>query len=397
VRIAKEQQSWRKDPTWRTAAEQECHALVDKLTPKLTEFQNALHARLSKENYEDQRTLSCMLQRIKQAFEYSTNRALDSRPWSELDRELCAALEGNATLAQLLQSLCVMLESRVQQASHDSDTDSSDVLKRSPSVPWQNKAALMCKAIVSSRFLYEVSIEDPEFQGLAAGLQCMGQQMHPSTVSSCDNISAAISGASDGKRSYQTRKRERGELRFNRKMAAEPGDILDLEGRKFDFKTIIVNFANLGNYGRREDKYAKFSWSYVFAALESLLKDDYIVYGVIQENFRGGVPEDISRMLGGDNYIINVPRQRVKAGEKDDLDDQATIEAAYNRCCRLLDNDMYRDWMYGKLQDMQVQKWLRHHYSIVKLGYYFDGYTFRITRHAKVDVQDLECGRDGFA
>ena len=65
---------------------------------------------------------------------------------------------------------------------------------------------------------------------------------------------------------------------------------LDYEGRKFRFDVIVVNIANVGNYGRREDKTASFSWDYVRQAIASLTKGCTVI-GVCKENLTG--PQDI--------------------------------------------------------------------------------------------------------
>ena len=98
---------------------------------------------------------------------------------------------------------------------------------------------------------------------------------------------------------------------------------LDNEGRKFRFDVIVVNIANVGNYGRREDKTASFPWDYVRQAIASLTKGCTVI-GVCKENLTGpqGMPPDIKSML---HDLITVPRQCVRQGEKDDLDGQAMI------------------------------------------------------------------------
>mmetsp|Transcript_29457 Transcript_29457/g.84297 ORF Transcript_29457/g.84297 Transcript_29457/m.84297 type:complete len:745 (-) Transcript_29457:279-2513(-) len=379
VRIAREQRLLRQDRTWRTPAEQKCHALVDSLTPRLAEFQNSLHRIVSSigcEDAESQATLSRIVSHIKKTFEQGMLQTCSEDALCCIDLKLRAVSEGAASLGAVFLSVCRILESCADSDSEDEEhhhTVDPDV-----------KAALLLKALAAPQLLHSCTRE--EAQTLALGLQSAAQNtVLVSTVSSCDNVSAAIPSADGWKRSYLEGKLERGRQRAAREAQAKEGDILDREGRKFNFKVIIVNFANLGNYGRREDKTARFSWDYVHQAVAALLHQQFEVFGVVKENFGSGecrgVPERIRTMLD-EHHIITVPRQRVEPGEKDDLDDQATIEAAHKRCCRLLDNDMYRDWIDGKLQDSRVQKWLRLHYSTVKLCYYFDAMEFHLSRRA---------------
>jgi len=290
-----------------------------------------------------------------------------------------------STLENMLSMICQILEQRGADASDaGADSETAGHPKRASNV---GKAALLVKALPNLQ-----NIPDSELHELEAGLRRVGGPTL-STASSVDNVPAASSSSWIDE--YHAEKARRAQERASNreKSAPQEGDILDNLNRKIRFDYIVVNLENVGNYGRRDDKHARFSWKYVQLAVESLIDSGFTVFGVCKENLCGGVPDDIESKL---KSLTTVPRQLRNAGKKDDMDDHATIQLAFEKCCRMLDNDMYRDWMNDKLIDVQIQKWLRKNYDTVKLGYFFSGQGFQLSLNAKIDPPLVRCGRDGF-
>merc|ERR1719464_2131623 len=62
---------------------------------------------------------------------------------------------------------------------------------------------------------------------------------------------------------------------------------------------------------------------------------------------------------------------RVTGKQHKSADDEMTIKCAYNRNCRFLDNDNYRDWRRGLSQE-RVRHWLEKCQDVLQMRFYFD-------------------------
>lgn len=158
-------------------------------------------------------------------------------------------------------------------------------------------------------------------------------------------------------------------------------DACDPEGRKYNFKCVVVNMANVGaTYSKKvlgkKDGDKLFDWEGVrrcvrFLKCERKLK----VIGVLNENFRGldnqryptvTMPDDITGMC---ESVEETPRLTGKCHSS--ADDEMTIKCAYRRNCRFLDNDNYRDWLQ-QLRDEKVRTWLNKCQDLLQMRYFFD-------------------------
>jgi len=163
-----------------------------------------------------------------------------------------------------------------------------------------------------------------------------------------------------------------------------PLGALDAEGRRFDLKRVVVNFANVGaTYGKKVLKREGCSkpmglldWEGVRRCVKYLAHNLSLkVVGVIHENYtatdnnvpsRVAMPQDIRRMC---ESIEETPR--LEGANHKSADDEMTIKCAYHRNCRFLDNDNYRDWKQ-QLRDDRCRGWLEKYQDLLQMRYYFD-------------------------
>jgi len=156
---------------------------------------------------------------------------------------------------------------------------------------------------------------------------------------------------------------------------------LDTEGRRYDFKHIVVNMANVGaTFSKKvlgkKDGDRLFDREGVRRCVRHLKCDKKLkVIGVLNENFRGPdnqggrqvtMPDDITRMC---ESVEETPRLTGKCHSS--ADDEMTIKCAYRRNCRFLDNDNYRDWLQ-QLRDPKIRTWLNTVQDLLQMRYYFD-------------------------
>jgi len=156
---------------------------------------------------------------------------------------------------------------------------------------------------------------------------------------------------------------------------------VDKEGRRYDFKKVVVNFANVGaTFGKKvlgkPDGPRLFDWEGVRRCVRHLKNEKKLqVIGVINENFRGSdngskmnlnMPKDIENMC---ETVEETPRLIGK--NHSSADDEMTIKCAYRRNCRFLDNDNYRDWLQ-QLKDEKMRNWLNTCQDLLHMRYYFD-------------------------
>ncbi|CAE8603426.1 unnamed protein product [Polarella glacialis] len=152
----------------------------------------------------------------------------------------------------------------------------------------------------------------------------------------------------------------------------------DLEGRSFDYGTVVVNFANVGaTFGKvcldREAKF--FDWEGVRRCVRYLNGDRKLkVIGVIHENFTATdnnqrptkMPQDIEKLCDSINLT-----PRVTGDNHSSNDDEMTIKCAYRRNCLFLDNDNYRDWLQ-QMRNERCREWLNAYQNLLHVRYYFD-------------------------
>jgi len=159
---------------------------------------------------------------------------------------------------------------------------------------------------------------------------------------------------------------------------------VDAEGRPFNWKTVIVNFANVGStygikvLGRDKNKGEKmFDWEGVRRCLTHLTQEmDVDCIGVIMEKFfapdngvpKSVIPEDIRQMCVS---IEETPDVRAAGKHHKSCDDEMTIKCAYRRNCRFLDNDNYRDWV-REMRDDGIRRWLEGQQEALQMRYFFD-------------------------
>mmetsp|Transcript_12239 Transcript_12239/g.28538 ORF Transcript_12239/g.28538 Transcript_12239/m.28538 type:complete len:836 (+) Transcript_12239:70-2577(+) len=159
----------------------------------------------------------------------------------------------------------------------------------------------------------------------------------------------------------------------------------DTQGRDYDLKKCVVNFANVGaQYARvvldqiktDKDYHAPFDWEGVRRCVSHLKSDlGMEVIGCVYENFTGpdngspcpGVPDDIRHSC---TYIQEVPR--LTGPHHKSADDEVTIKSAFRRNCRFLDNDNYRDWLQG-MKNANIREWFQKSQNLLQMKYYFDG------------------------
>jgi len=171
--------------------------------------------------------------------------------------------------------------------------------------------------------------------------------------------------------------------------APRPALFKDSEGRDFDLRTVVVNFANVGAtygkkcLGRHLWTWGFFDWEGVRRCVSFLRAEKkWKVSGVINENFTGTdagskskthkvpMPEDIRKLCDGG--INETPR--VTGSNHASADDEMTIKCSYRRNCRFLDNDNYRDWLQ-QLASEKVRVWLNENQELLQCRYFFDGGT----------------------
>lgn len=159
----------------------------------------------------------------------------------------------------------------------------------------------------------------------------------------------------------------------------------DVEGRPFNLTTVVVNFANVGaSYAKKvlkripQDPTSKglFDWEGVRRCVTYLrTRLDLTVIGVVFENFwatdndsphKQEIPYDIRAAC---ESIEETPR--IQGRNHCSADDEMTIKCAYNRNCRYMDNDNYRDWKKF-LRDPMCKAWLEKYQELLRMGYYFD-------------------------
>lgn len=174
----------------------------------------------------------------------------------------------------------------------------------------------------------------------------------------------------------------------------------DNEGRKFDLTCVVVNFANVGcTYGetvlkRKQSGVPLFNYEGVRSCLKYLTeKLGYRVVGVVYENFRAidvnghevwQVPADVVAMC---EAVELAPR--VSGEHQRSADDEVTIKEAYERNCRILDNDNYKDWK-ERMLDVNVRQWLIHCQDILQMRFYFSSGTGQFkTLDGNVDLAML--------
>jgi len=152
----------------------------------------------------------------------------------------------------------------------------------------------------------------------------------------------------------------------------------DLEGRSFDYGTVVVNFANVGaTFGKvcldREARF--FDWEGVRRCVRYLNGDRKLkVIGVIHENFTATdnnqrptkMPQDIEKLCDSINLT-----PRVTGDNHSSNDDEMTIKCAYRRNCLFLDNDNYRDWLQ-QMRNEKCRDWLNAFQNLLHVRYYFD-------------------------
>lgn len=160
--------------------------------------------------------------------------------------------------------------------------------------------------------------------------------------------------------------------------------LVDEEGRKYQFQSVVVNFANVGAtyasrvLGKNKERCERmFDWEGVRRCVRCLRDEQGLqVVGVLFENLWGpdkgnnnvstGVPEDIRGMC---HSIQETPK--LDGRNHKSADDEVTIKCAYRRNCRFLDNDNYRDWRCG-MRDAKCRRWLEACQEFMQMRYFFD-------------------------
>eukprot|EP00928_Gymnodinium_smaydae_P039214 TRINITY_DN2682_c0_g1_i2.p1 TRINITY_DN2682_c0_g1~~TRINITY_DN2682_c0_g1_i2.p1 ORF type:complete len:828 (+),score=206.99 TRINITY_DN2682_c0_g1_i2:120-2486(+) len=164
---------------------------------------------------------------------------------------------------------------------------------------------------------------------------------------------------------------------------------VDSDGRHYDFKSVVVNFANVGaTYAEkvlRRDKERgerMFDWEGVRRCVNSLTMEHGLqVVGVVFENLRG--PDSGSKRGQGSDAALTLPADirracasveetpRVTGRNHKSADDEMTIKLAYRRNCRFMDNDNYRDWL-TEMRNQKIRNWLQSHQELLQMRYFFD-------------------------
>lgn len=99
------------------------------------------------------------------------------------------------------------------------------------------------------------------------------------------------------------------------------------------------------------------------------------VIGVVKADFKAenefgkvfwSPPNDIAAMCESIEVTPRFTGTRHKSA-----DDEMTIKCAYNRNCRFLDNDNYRDWLQA-MSNEDVRKWLESYQDLLQMRFYFD-------------------------
>jgi len=157
----------------------------------------------------------------------------------------------------------------------------------------------------------------------------------------------------------------------------------DSEGRRYNLRNIVCNFANVGAtyackvLGRDKAKGDRlFDWEGVRRCVSHLTNELGLeVIGVLMENFwapdnskdyKIGIPEDIRQMCSS---IEETPK--IQGRNHKSADDEMTIKCAYRRNCRFMDNDNYRDWK-REMRNERVRSWLESSQEILQMRYFFD-------------------------
>merc|ERR1711920_1007287 len=160
---------------------------------------------------------------------------------------------------------------------------------------------------------------------------------------------------------------------------------VDTEGRPFNNKVVIVNFANVGStYAVKvlnKDKARGdrlFDWEGVRRCLLHLTQErGFECVGVVMEKFWGpdngqqcaiGIPQDIRSMCIS---CEETPDVRNIGKNHKSCDDEMTIKCAYRRNCRFMDNDNYRDWI-REMRDDGIRRWLNSQQESMQMRYFFD-------------------------
>lgn len=157
---------------------------------------------------------------------------------------------------------------------------------------------------------------------------------------------------------------------------------IDKEGRQYDLRTVVVNFANVGAtyatkvLGVKQGKGDRiFDWDGVRKCVRYITTDLQMeVVGCIYENYWGpdgdmnqvNLPDDIRQMC---RSVQETPR--LTGRNHKSADDEMTIKCAYRRNCRFMDNDNYRDWL-SELRDERVRNWLENCQDLLQMRYFFD-------------------------
>jgi len=175
-----------------------------------------------------------------------------------------------------------------------------------------------------------------------------------------------------------------GETTKRRRSDDGPLVATDIEGRAYNMQTVVVNFANVGaNFAKKVLKRNEhsgpqmlFDWEGIRRCVMYLtLKLGLKVVGVIYENFiatdndsanKTAIPADIHEAC---ESIEETPR--IDGRNQKSADDEMTIKCAYNRNCRFMDNDNYRDWK-NYLRDQGHKVWLENCQDLLQMRYFFD-------------------------
>lgn len=157
----------------------------------------------------------------------------------------------------------------------------------------------------------------------------------------------------------------------------------DTEGRRYDLRSVVVNFANVGAtyackvLGRDKQRGDRlFDWEGVRRCVRHLKEELGLeVIGVVMENFwapdnskdyKIGIPEDIRQIC---DSIEETPK--LQGRNHKSCDDEMTIKCAYRRSCRFMDNDNYRDWI-KEMRNDRCRVWLEHCQEMLQMRYFFD-------------------------
>ena len=151
---------------------------------------------------------------------------------------------------------------------------------------------------------------------------------------------------------------------------------MDNEGRPFNVKLVVINFANVGAaYGKlfNKDKYL-FNWEGVRRCVKELVSRNFKIIGVTFQSLEAwdgdewvhGTPQDIRSLC---ESIQETPR--ISATNQKSADDEVTIKCAYRRNCCILDNDNYKDW-HQLLRDSKIREWYDFSRDRIHMRYFFD-------------------------